>query len=387
MGGTPLNNDALWSLPLMRTRVIQVDPGGEFAGKISPAVRAMRAGSVVGFPTETVYGVGVVATKARAVERLRKLKQRPQSAFTIHLASAGDARRYVSEVPLRAATLMRKAWPGPLTMLLPTGGRFADPALRSKALFKRVCAKAVVGLRCPADAVARLLLKRVGKPVLASSANLAGGSAARTADEALVQLDGRIELLVDAGPTRYGGASTIVAFAGEAYEIVRAGVYDAGSIGRMASRTVLFVCSGNTCRSPMAAAVARKLLAERLGCSPEELEGYGQEVVSAGTLGSGDAPATKEAAEAARRLGATLGKHCSRRLSNELIQAADLIFCMSRQHVDDVIGRAPASAGKTFLLDAEGDIADPIGGDTEKYVGVAGRIERSLRKRMKENLL
>ena len=380
----------------MQTRVIRIDFSKGKAGRfdtsaigrqIAPAVRALRAGKLVAFPTETVYGLGAVATDARAAARLRKVKNRPKSPFTVLVGSPDEAKRYIKDIPIPAQTLMKKAWPGPVTILLPVAGKFTHRSLQGRALFRRIAPAGVIGLRCPDHPVTQLLLKRVGKPVLAPSANLAGKTPPRSAEEVLAQLDGRIDILIDAGTTQFGKASTIVSFGRSGYKVVREGVLDAGAIDRMIRRRILFVCTGNTCRSPMASALAKKALAERLGCKPDELEKFGLEVLSAGVFTAGGALATAEAVEAAAELGGNVEKHRSKKLTSRLIDSADLIFCMGRNHLDAVVRQVPAAAEKTFLLDEAGDIEDPIGGDSRTYLRTAGRIERGLKKRLKENLL
>jgi protein-tyrosine phosphatase len=367
------------------TRVIQADSAaGDWLGE---ALRVLREGGLVAFPTETVYGVGASAADAGAFERLRRLKDRPKQPFSVHMGRPADAFRYVAEPPTRATHLIRKAWPGPLTLLLPVGRRLADPALDDRDLHRRLTADGIIGLRCPDHPAAAALLGGIDGPVVASSANRAGRKPPSSAEEVLAELGGRIDLLVDGGRAELAKASTIVAFDGEQARVVREGDLDARQIERLARWSVLFVCTGNTCRSPMAAGLGRKLLAERYGRRPDRLGEAGVEVRSAGVATLGGGPASAEAVAAAGGRGADIRDHVTRALSSELIHAADLVLCMGRSHVEQARSLAPEAAGKIHLLCPDGEVQDPIGRDLAAYERSAERIESCLRRRMEENLL
>ena len=355
--------------------------------QLAPAIQTLMKGGIVAFPTETVYGLGVLATDAAAVQRLRVLKGRPKSPFTVHISKPSEVRWYVKDVPVLARALIYKAWPGAVTILLPVDREFPKRTLRDSDLFNRIAPEGIVGLRCPDDPIAQVLLGKPGKPILATSANYAGQKPATSGKEVIRELEGKVDVLIDAGPTRYKKASTIVSFCRDSYRIVREGVYDANAIAQLTSRRILFVCTGNTCRSPMAAALARKMLAEQIGCSEDELERFGQEILSAGVWAVSGSRASDYAFQAVAKFGGHLEKHHARKLTSSLINWADVIFCMCRRHVDEVIQKVPDAAGKTFLLDESDDIKDPIGGNLQKYLQVAKRIRRNLNKRVKENLL
>lgn len=363
----------------MSTRVITVRGDQDISAAAAQGAAAIQDGALVGFATETVYGVAALATHPQAMERLRELKNRPTRPFSVHMGSPQDVARYVREVPIAARNLIRKGLPGPITVILPTGGRLASDDLQAAGMYDILCSDHTIGLRCPDEPVCRQMLSAVKGPVVAPSANLAGEPSPRTAQDVLQSLDGRIDLLIDCGQTRYGKDSTIVLFDADEWKIVRPGVYDERTIRRLMKRSLLFVCTGNTCRSPMAAGLARKMLAQRLGVPISHLRRHGWEVASAGVYASEDVRATPEAVQAVKKMGADISRHRSQGLTLELIQSADVIFCMTDYHVDLVRRLAPQAGGKIKTLDPTRDIPDPIGGGEETYLQTAERISEALR--------
>lgn len=149
-------------------------------------------------------------------------------------------------------------------------------------------------------------------------------------------------------------------------------------------RRILFVCTGNTCRSPMAEGLARVELAQRLGCEPDRLAESGFEVASAGVSAAPGAPATPEAVQAAAEYGADLTGHRSQGATAELINSADLIFCMTDQHRTALLHLVPTAAQRTLLLSETGAIADPIGAGVDQYRRTAESIREAVLNRMSE---
>lgn len=152
----------------------------------------------------------------------------------------------------------------------------------------------------------------------------------------------------------------------------------------VAARLFLFVCSGNTCRSPMAAAIANAEIAARLAIPLASLETVNVRALSAGISARVGAPLTEEAAEVLRSLSVPVQPHAARNLTPELAAEAELIFCMTSAHRKAVIEMLPAVAGKTYCLDTEADIADPIGKGMAAYVACARQIQRLVHLRLNE---
>ncbi|HKG45228.1 MAG TPA: hypothetical protein VKB02_00770 [Pyrinomonadaceae bacterium] len=149
-------------------------------------------------------------------------------------------------------------------------------------------------------------------------------------------------------------------------------------------RLFLFVCSGNTCRSPMAAAIANAEIASRLGVPFNSLETVNVRALSAGVSANVGAPLTPEAAEVLRSLSVPVQPHAARNLTPELAAEAELIFCMTSAHRKAVIEMLPAVEGKTYCLSTEADIDDPIGKGIAAYVDCARQIQPLVQSRFNE---
>lgn len=198
------------------TRVLDVtgDPGAATAA-IHEAARLLREGRLVAFPTETVYGLGANALDASAVRRVFEAKQRPSwDPLIVHVTSAGMLRNVAGRVPDGFHDLAARLMPGPLTVLVERGARIPDVVTAGRD---------TVAVRMPSHPVARALIDAAGVPVAAPSANRFGHASPTTAAHVLADLDGRIDALVDGGPTSVGVESTVIDITVTPPQILRAG--------------------------------------------------------------------------------------------------------------------------------------------------------------------
>lgn len=364
---------------------------------IQEAVDALQRGRLVGLPTETVYGVAAWARHEEGIERLRRLKVggRP-SAFTVHVGSLDAAGPILDAAPPAARRLARRGMPGPLTLILElTPDRehaLAHAWGLDQAQLSGIVGNGSIALRCPSEAAAAEVLSAVPAPVVASSIRLDTRGPAVSADRAAERLGEAAELVLDGGRCRYAKPSTVVRFPacdpeaeGEpaTFTVDREGVYDRRMIRDMSQRTLLFVCSGNTCRSPMAEAIARSVLdTGRVRAAEGETPPVA--VASAGVMAMPGAPASEEAVRVMRDRGIDLSGHRSQPLTRELINKADAIFTMTSAHRDAVVELAPDAAEKTLRLDPDRDVTDPVGSDSAVYQQTAEMIREALRRRLQE---
>lgn len=348
------------------------------------AVQTLAEGKLVVFPTETVYGVGASARSAAGVERLFAAKQRSLSSpFTLAVKSAEDAFDYVPCAGALAERFARRCWPGPITLVVQNGRHESLVDRLPPTVRQAVAPNNSIGLRVPAHPIVLDVLKMLAGPIALTSANLSGASDPKTAKEAIRDLHEHIALVLDDGPCRYGQPSTVISVSEHEFQCLREGVVGLNALNRLSCMIILLVCTGNTCRSPMGEALMKKLAAEKLSCTVEELDQHGLVIASAGVAALPGCAASPEAVEIMREMGLDISSHESQPLTDKLVKHADIIYAMTAGHRDAIVRRWPDAASRTHPLRTDGgDIADPIGGPKALYRQCAEQVEQALRNRL-----
>jgi L-threonylcarbamoyladenylate synthase len=353
-------------------------PGDETAAVIEVCRRCLMRGQLVALPTEAGYVVAANALHPEAAARLAALRaDGPLPAIAVR--GSDDARDWIPELGPLGGRLMRRCWPGPVLLVFSQGVKAGAATRLPEGVLRTIGPGWELGLIAPQHAAVRELLDAVPVPLVLGE--LAGDSTTPAA--ALAITENVAAVMVDDGPTQFDRPATVVEIRGEQWVVRRDGALPAVDLVRSAAKLVLFVCTGNTCRSPLAAALCGKRLADRLECEVEDLPARGFVVASAGLAALRGEPAAAEAMTVAAELGADLSGHASRPATGDLLADADLIVGMTAGHLHGLGGlvRPPQ---EVRLLCGDADLADPIGGDLTVYQACAGSIWQHLQRFVEE---
>jgi len=338
----------------------------------------LERGELVALPTETVYGIAARADLEAAVEALRAAKARPgNQALTWHVGAVDALDRFpVLGAPARR--LARRYWPGPLTLVLPGVPKGLESLGQD----------GWTGVRMPAHRATAGILARLSFPVAMSSANRHGASPLSTGEDVARAFAGekRLRLVIDGGPARLAESSVVLRLGRGRFEVLREGLIDLEQLRASAGLRLGFVCTGNTCRSPMAEGYARKRIAERLECPPDRLSDFGFSVESMGILAGHGSPAARLAIQVTRDLEVDISGHRSRTALARDLPSFDHVYCMTKGHGEALARTLPPGKDRNIeLLDPYGrEIPDPIGGTQEDYLESFRMIREAIEIRLGE---
>ena len=344
------------------------------------AVEALAAGKILALPTETVYGLAVSALHPGAVERLSAFKNRaPDKPFSVAVRGYEESLDYVPDMSQLGRRFAQRCWPGPVTLVLDASHKDSVLNRLSPDVRRVIAPEGTVGLRVPAHELTLQILRLCAGPVILTSANKEGMPPATDGAALADELDGGVDVVLNDGPTHFEAPSSVVQVTDDQFQVLRAGVVNQAAMQRVAGFFALVVCTGNTCRSPMAEGIFRQLLAERIGCAADEIEQRGATVMSAGISASPGGAAATPAIEVMSEAGIDLRTHSSQPVTNQIVNFADLVLTMTNGHRAAIVNRWPHLEKRTFAVRRDnGDIGDPIGGPVELYRQCAEQIRENL---------
>ena len=359
-------------------------------------VQTLVEGGIVAVPTESTYGLIAHALNPSGVAQLSEIWETQKNKLREHsglstlpnaetsdlpvtpsllVSSVEASQDYLTDPSPLGSRLARRCWPGPLQL-----EKKVTPSTDS--LVERLCGGALSLVQDTSGRIAfRVIAQRVVEgihrflqgPLVFLDLVESDGKPIHSAEHARIYLQDSVPLLLDDGPTRYGGRPTRVNVEKNLYQILHEGVIEEAAMNQFVKPVVVLVCTGNTCRSPMAETLLREQLNKKFG--REDLV----RVLSAGVAAGNGFGASSQAVEVMGHRGLDLTGHSSQPLDDEIIKVADVILTMTRGHRSAILAAWPELDSRVQTLRRDGgDISDPVGMPVEVYENCANQIDGEL---------
>ena len=352
---------------------------------VCKTVDVLQSGGIAVVPTETVYGLAARLADSRAVQKLIKLKGRNENhPFALAFPCTDAIEDLCAEMSPLARRLARRCMPGPVSLVLDIPAESVFWKLPPHVQ-QAVSLNASVCCRVSDHPLLLTVLGEMNEPIVLTSANKTGHRESTHVDHIIADIGHGIDLVLDDGSIASPKPSTIVKVSGNGYTVLREGAITSETVKRLAALMILFVCTGNTCRSPMAEYLCEKMLAERFHCTPDTLERHGIVVLSAGVAADEGQPASMHAVEVLKDYGIDASYHRSLPLGETHVRFADYIFTMTRHHREKILSMWHNVDSRLSVLRSDGgDIADPFGCSASAYRSCAEQIQREIGQRLAE---
>ncbi|NDC63785.1 MAG: hypothetical protein EBZ59_07355 [Planctomycetia bacterium] len=379
--------------PPMPPMVIDLRRADDSRDVVHRAVQALAEGRAVAFPTETDYVIAASARDPAAVGRLVGFAPciRGEPRLTLAIKGADEALDWAPRLSGIGRRIARRCWPGPVAMLVADDHPESLVHRLAPAAREGVIGSGRMRLRAPGHPMLASCLRMLAGPVVLAEPGGADQPPAVTAADVMSRAEGlaagaaeqALSLVIDDGRSRYAQPVSTIEVDDTDFRVIHPGIVSEETLRRLSSLMVLFVCTGNTCRSPMAETILRKMLAERFGCRSDEVEARGVVVASAGIAAWGGGRASAGAIEAMAEAGCDLSGHESQPLTENLVRQADQIWTMTAAHRAAILAQFPAAGGRVAMLSPDRvDVMDPIGGPLTTYRKCARQIREHLAIRL-----
>ena len=316
----------------------------------------------MGFPSDSVYHVAACALFPEAVAKLKALC--PRQRLTLALAFPMEVFDWLPFLKGAGLRVARRLWPGACTLVCGQGTEQGQSTRLAVDVRRILTPDGLIALTIPNHSALRQAAYHLAAPLVVGSPV----PAPRNAQDLAATAGDQVAWVLDGGEAADPRLPTVVRVDSNGVQVEHEGAIGASEVEAALPCRIVFICTGNTCRSPMAQALCMKMLADWLGCSPEALPRHGYLVQSAGLAALAGEEASPEGVVVMSGFGADLSRHRSQPLSYELLAQADFVFAMTRSHLhmlrDLQVDVGPACR----LLSCTGeDVPDPIGGPPEVY--------------------